>query len=764
MQEELNEFERLEVWEHVPRPDKVMVITLKWIYKVKLDELGGILKNKARLVARGYRQEEGIDFEESFAPVARLEAIRIFLAYAAHKNMVVYQIDVKTAFLNEWNALYDAPNEVACVMLGSLPKKAEAPQVMMIKGGKIQKSNKKSLKAKGKGKANGKGKDKQVYIPKPKNPKPATKEHPAKDDTYHTARSKMTRKSFPQHPKRVTDLLGIIHTDVCGLLRHVPSQGYPKETMGYYFYFPPENKIVVTRYAEFFERNLITQEVSGRAIDLEEIQDEDTSPFEITSKIPIEVEGFEAPQEEVILICRFKSNKWIDAMNAEIQSMIGNMVWVLVDFSPGCTTVGSKWIFKKKTDMDGIVHTYKARLVAKSYTQLYGVDYEETFSPVTNNRAIRNLISVATYYDYEIWKMDIKSAFLNGYLYEDIYMYLRNTKDMFLVYGGNPEAKIRVDCYYDARFETDRDDTKSQTGYVFILNRGIMDWKSSKQSTTSMSATEAEYIAASEAAMEAVWIRKFISRLDADEDITLGNVQEDAKMFDVNDLGGEEVFVAEQEVVKDVNENVVEEVVKVAQDSTASITLVLLVVTTTITTKELTLAQALKALKTSKPKVKGILKTKQEEPEFDEIQEMFDKSFRRVNTFEDFRTELVERKEKRAREELIEESIKNQKVDDDDKENEELKQLMETIPRKEEVTIDVIPLAVKSPIIVDWKIHKEGKKSYYQIVRADGKSHMYMFFSQMLKSFYREDLEDLYKLVKARYGSTRLVDNMDYLL
>ncbi|GJS59641.1 retrovirus-related pol polyprotein from transposon TNT 1-94 [Tanacetum coccineum] len=77
-----------------------MVITLKWIYKVKLDELGGILKNKARLVALGYRQEEGIDFEESFAPVARLEAIRIFLAFAAHMNMVVYQMDVKTAFLN----------------------------------------------------------------------------------------------------------------------------------------------------------------------------------------------------------------------------------------------------------------------------------------------------------------------------------------------------------------------------------------------------------------------------------------------------------------------------------------------------------------------------------------------------------------------------------------------------------------------------------------------------------------------------------------
>ncbi|GKA04247.1 retrovirus-related pol polyprotein from transposon TNT 1-94 [Tanacetum coccineum] len=77
-----------------------MVITLKWIYKVKLDELGGILKNKAWFVAHGYRQEEGIDFDESFSLVSRLEAIRIFLAFAAHMNIVVYQMDVKTVFLN----------------------------------------------------------------------------------------------------------------------------------------------------------------------------------------------------------------------------------------------------------------------------------------------------------------------------------------------------------------------------------------------------------------------------------------------------------------------------------------------------------------------------------------------------------------------------------------------------------------------------------------------------------------------------------------
>nr|GFC92506.1 retrovirus-related Pol polyprotein from transposon TNT 1-94 [Tanacetum cinerariifolium] len=77
-----------------------MIISLKWIFKVKLDEYGEVLKNKARLVAKGYRREEGIDFKDSFAPVARIKAIRIFIAYAAHMNMTVFQTDVKIAFLN----------------------------------------------------------------------------------------------------------------------------------------------------------------------------------------------------------------------------------------------------------------------------------------------------------------------------------------------------------------------------------------------------------------------------------------------------------------------------------------------------------------------------------------------------------------------------------------------------------------------------------------------------------------------------------------
>ncbi|GJY93538.1 zinc finger BED domain-containing protein RICESLEEPER 2 [Tanacetum coccineum] len=98
--DELHQFDRLNVWELVDIPFGKMVIKLKWLWNNKKDEDQSVIRNKARLVAKGYAQEEGIDFEESFAPVARLEAVWIFVAHTAHKSFPIYQMDVKTAFLN----------------------------------------------------------------------------------------------------------------------------------------------------------------------------------------------------------------------------------------------------------------------------------------------------------------------------------------------------------------------------------------------------------------------------------------------------------------------------------------------------------------------------------------------------------------------------------------------------------------------------------------------------------------------------------------
>ena len=100
MQEELNQFERNEVWESVPRPNNQSVIGTKWVYRNKMDENDIIIRNKARLVAQGYNQQEGIDYEETFAPKDRLEAIRMLFAFACHKIFILYQMDVKSVFLN----------------------------------------------------------------------------------------------------------------------------------------------------------------------------------------------------------------------------------------------------------------------------------------------------------------------------------------------------------------------------------------------------------------------------------------------------------------------------------------------------------------------------------------------------------------------------------------------------------------------------------------------------------------------------------------
>ncbi|RZB86587.1 Retrovirus-related Pol polyprotein from transposon TNT 1-94 [Glycine soja] len=124
MQEELNQFERNNVRELVEKPHNYPIIGTKWVFRNKLDENGIVIRNKARLVAKGYNQEEGIDYEETFAPVTRLEAIRMFLAYDSIMNFKLYEMDVKSAFLNgliqEEEFSIDMQSEFEMSMMGEL--------------------------------------------------------------------------------------------------------------------------------------------------------------------------------------------------------------------------------------------------------------------------------------------------------------------------------------------------------------------------------------------------------------------------------------------------------------------------------------------------------------------------------------------------------------------------------------------------------------------------------------------------------------------
>nr|GEW00894.1 retrotransposon protein, putative, Ty1-copia subclass [Tanacetum cinerariifolium] len=500
---------------------------------------------------------------------------------------------------------------------------------------------------------------------------------------------KMARKPYTHQVEREKDLFGLTHTDVCGPFKIMSRQGanyfvtFTDDFNRYGYVYLLKHKHEVFETFKVFQKEVENQ--LGKTI-----------------KSLRSDRGGEYMSQE--FLDHLKDHGIIAHHTPTYTPQHNdNEDWVLVKLPPNGKTVGSKWLFKKKTDMDGVVHTYKDCLVAKGYTQTPGLDYEETFSPVADIRAIRILIAITAYYDYEIWQMDVKTAFLNGYLNEEVYMeqpegfvnpkypnrvcklkrsiyglkkasrqwnkrfddeinkfgftqnrdepcvylkaigsnitflilyvddilimgnnipmlqdvksylgryfsmkdlgeaayilrikiyryrsrlliglcqsayikkilkryymknsehgsismqeklrlsksqgastpaelkrmqnvpyasanpsdihwttvknimkYLRNTKDMFLVYGGDLKRELKVSYYTDAGYLTDADDLKSQTGYVFVLNGGAVDWKSAKQSIFATSFAEAEYIAAFDAFKEAVWVRKFISGL-----------------------------------------------------------------------------------------------------------------------------------------------------------------------------------------------------------------------------------------------------------
>ena len=240
--------------------------------------------------------------------------------------------------------------------------------------------------------------------------------------------------------------------------------GYPKETKGGLFYSPKENKVFVSTNATFLEENYMRDYKPRSKVVLEEllpgsnstpsttVVDKDiiqtTSERQTDShqnhlpsrrsgrvirppvryreigeaQIAISDESVDDPLTYHDAMEDSDKEEWLKAMNLEMESMYSNSVWELVDQPDGIKPIGCKWIYKRKRGVDGKVETFKARLVAKGYTQKEGVDYEETFSPVAMLKSIRILLSIAACLNYEIWQMDVKTAFLNGSLDESIYM------------------------------------------------------------------------------------------------------------------------------------------------------------------------------------------------------------------------------------------------------------------------------------------------------------------------------------------------------
>ncbi|KAL0386354.1 UNVERIFIED_CONTAM: Retrovirus-related Pol polyprotein from transposon RE2, partial [Sesamum latifolium] len=222
--------------------------------------------------------------------------------------------------------------------------------------------------------------------------------------------------------------------------------GYPKETAGYYFYDPAEQKIFVSRNAVFLEVGFPSDNRRDEVL-IEESSGEPhhDNTNHLSLQFTLMVFQSSVGQLENLVYLRgtdswltsqldndpkmygeamsdIDSDKWLEAMKSEMDSMGSNQVWTLVDPPKGARPVGCKWVYKCRLGADGEVTAYKARLMAKGYTQRPGVDFDETYSPVAMAKSIRILLAIAAWYDYEIWQMDVKTTFLNSFVEEEIFM------------------------------------------------------------------------------------------------------------------------------------------------------------------------------------------------------------------------------------------------------------------------------------------------------------------------------------------------------
>jgi len=258
--------------------------------------------------------------------------------------------------------------------------------------------------------------------------------------------------------------------------------GYPEKSKGYRFYCPNHSsRIVETGNAKFIENGEVSGSVERQSVEINEVRVNISLPMNVPTSTPItnvvplveehfnnveqhlgetlqegtnsQVSDANEPQtvplrksaisDDYVIYLQesdfdiginkdpvsfsqaiesTESDKWIDAMNEELKSMEYNKVWDLVQLPESSKRIGCRWVFKTKRDSNGNIERYKARLVAKGYTKKGGIDYKETFSPVSKKDSLRIVLALVAHYDLELHQMDVKTAFLNGDLEEDVYM------------------------------------------------------------------------------------------------------------------------------------------------------------------------------------------------------------------------------------------------------------------------------------------------------------------------------------------------------
>ncbi|GJT28057.1 retrovirus-related pol polyprotein from transposon TNT 1-94 [Tanacetum coccineum] len=251
-------------------------------------------------------------------------------------------------------------------------------------------------------------------------------------------------------------------------------------------------------------------------------------------------------------------DSWIVDMQEELNQFIANDVWELVPQPRNMTIIGTKWVFRNKLDKNGIVSRNKARLVAQGYNQQEGIDYDETYAPVARLESIRILLAYACALDFKLFQMDVKSAFLNGFINEEVYVaqppgfidfekpdhvyklkkiltvlnkhpklgarfqeapktshleavkrifrYIKGTTHLGLWYPKGTDIETVV--YADSDHAGDYVDQKSTSGICTFVGCCLTSWFSKKQTALAISTTEAEYVSTEKACQQALWMKQ----------------------------------------------------------------------------------------------------------------------------------------------------------------------------------------------------------------------------------------------------------------
>ncbi|GJS17689.1 hypothetical protein Tco_0412161 [Tanacetum coccineum] len=451
-----------------------------------------------------------------------------------------------------------------------IPKKAETLAVLAIREGRIQKDEKKLQREKGKDK----GKNKLAYAPKPKIPPSPKRDNLAKDSIYHHCKEVgHWRRNYPSYQAELrkkknaseASTLGYALEFAARILNMILTKKVDRTS--YEIWHGKALKLSYLRvwgceaYVKrdtpdkldsrsincifvFFDNNLILQEASGSHrllemsggdLGLELIQEDDTQTSKNTSKRHDEIEPnedhelgyFNEPLNYKAALSDTKFKKWLDAMNTEMQFMRDNQ------------QASRSWNkrFDEEIKKIGFTQTLDEPCVYLKASGYLGEAAYILEIKIIRDRSKRLIsLSQSAYFDKILKKFKMENSKCSSTSMQEKPDYRKSQGaqtpsevkrvrslcfgyriyyvcDMVLVYGAKPESGLKVTCYADAGFQTNKDDTKSQPGYVFVLNGGAMDWKSAKQSTTAMSFTKAEYIDAAEASMEAVWMRKTIDGL-----------------------------------------------------------------------------------------------------------------------------------------------------------------------------------------------------------------------------------------------------------